>query len=147
MPRSHALRQALQQVELRARGRRETGAAQEAQRRTTPEAEEALNADRERRQALSKGVEARKREVEDQNRELEGPRRLSWPNWLDGEGSAASSALGFLGHSGSLDELARLLEDEAEDWSSVPLQVGSGSARPPSGSGSLPVQHSSRWVD
>ena len=50
-----------------ARGRRETGAAQEAQRRTTPEAEEALNADRERRQALSKGVEARKREVEDQN--------------------------------------------------------------------------------
>ena len=55
--------------------------------------------------------------------------------------SAASSALGFLG------QLARLLEDEAEDWSSVPLQVGSGSARPPSGSGSLPVQHSSRWVD
>jgi len=45
--------------------------------------------------------------------------------------SAAASALGFLGHSASVDELARLLEDEAEDLSWTPLQVGGGIARPP----------------
>ena len=51
--------------------------------------------------------------------------------------SAASSALGFLGHSGSLDELARLLEDEAEDWSSKWQRETSKWQRKPAGAARL----------